>query len=1587
MKDLPADTPAQSLRQQLCLNGLWDFKCDADEDWTRIRVPGPYTGVTQSWGAERWDAFGHPPHWLNHGAVYKRSIQVPADMQGMQIRFRCDGCFHHTRLIVNGTEAGEWHDGYMPFEFRIDHLLKDGDNELQLVVAPYASDLFDDYRRFCRGIWEDTFLTAYGDIAIEDDTFVTTSVKDSTISYESPVSNASDESRRIVARNTVRDAEGNTALTFDGEPIEVPARSTVTCTCEAAWEDPILWFTHSPYLYHLVTVLHDEEGHPLDSKTIRFGFREVTWKGPHLYLNGHELFMRGHGGHYLGDIQGTREYMEAWLGGLKGLGVNFIRMHCHPKHSCMLDVADELGILVEAEAVFFFEVPKDEAIWKGHLDRLVRRYRNRPSVVIWSVSNELRWKGGGEKKELIEYVKTLDTTRPVFASDFSLESRHGDVVGHHYNPRQVFDEWEEFGPDKPMIWDELGWVWPENRPVNSGPAGYEYNSQDYATGLWHDGYDQILNDLAFFRDGKVINGELHRVNAFIPWDLSYVFFRWQPFNKNRTLQLPEADLEGPGIKLKKVEPISSTVNIWDPTLPVFEPNPGYYIFEQYMRTVRFFDTDNLCTFQSGREVTKTSRLFYEDLREVDSVSLRVELPDGEILWQTQRSFAVKPGEMVESFEAVFEIPEVDRATPVNMVRQFFFKNEPGYKDSFPATVFPAPASALTTELAGVRIGVHDPNGALSPVLNAMGVDAVPVTGPPGNELDVLVTGPAAGEHREAIDEFVSAGGRTIELALPEAGSTTGRRLIANLQETFETDNTCIYDGTDTVPCTTATGITWSGWAPRDGDKQGIIDMAGADPTGGNRDAHPFFRSTPVPGAYLYGDMPMDLNDMRRGRITLSFDNHYNGLTWDAMFKQAPDAYDRRIGFLIKDKTGTWYLSREEQALTLSGKQGSATAELADMTWDMVAADAKGDLPPGPLAVSPTDDQPDLSLLSGVGIYEYAVPGPHIVTWYLRMEWTGTSLPSAQVPLNGPKHHLLDGLTQRDFASWRNGSTAAKLAVPAEGRNSRTVLLGDKDGGGAALLETPVGRGARLACALNIVRDFDAEPAASWLLHNLLHYAARYAPGDALQAGFIGNKDLAQYFDKLGLVCRPIDREEPETLESLQVLLLDGRRELPGSWIEPLKAFLEAGKRILVYRANEQTAGFYSSVLDQELAMTDPFLGERSHCTKAAVSWTRSDTPPEPVEYYEGILIPQPFEPNYDPLISGMANRDLDWDGVDMFDTGIEIKGMDPVDVSDDYNILVSNWRIDWSISHFGGEYANACKDLRRARWFINRDPVVLKAGCGSRGFALFCQLDLPAGGERGARIACQLLTGLGCSLGRRTSFCRPEHTFDMQATLDQRERFARTRHLLEPATRVHYGSPPEILAEKDNAKSADYEAGNVLLIGNAPTLAYGSHAATAMSDTHECTIIENPIGTSTEALEKIPALLAEKEYSVIQLSLGLEDLRCGKDGKPVTDLDTYTGNLERIMEVLVATGAKLYWVPMIPLPAALKDYAVEEVDTYNEAARRLMDGPNVYVNDLHGFVSDNCPGFLEGSTLEFTDDQLRAIAERVASAIIFFGAQ
>jgi len=1534
-----------------CLNGIWDFKAQTDENWTQVNVPGVYTGPSKSWGGEHWDCFDYPSEWEGKGGVYRRTFDLPIEMSGKDIRFYCGACAHHSEVFLNGEKVGEWHDGYTPMEFSLTSAVKSGENLLEIHVSSQKNDLFDDYGTDRRGIWQDCWLREFPELCVENDLFVKTSCKGQNICCDIPVSNLSEETKTFCIECVVSELDGVEVKRFKSENFKLDSDSQSIFTVEENWIDPHLWFPHDPHLYYLNVLLVDDNGNIVDNRRERFGFREISWEGPHLFINEQELFLRGHGGHYFGDIQGTREYMEAWLGEMKKLGVNFMRLHDSPKHKELYDVADEIGIMLESEAVCHFKVPENPVIWKNHLERLVKAQRNRPSIIMWSVSNELRWRGGGEKPEMIQWVKTFDLTRPVFASDFSLESRHGDICAHHYNPITVFDEWEQYGPDKPMIWDELGSVWQHDRPLDNGTSGYELQAQDYATGLWHDGHDQILHDIEYNREGKVFNGELHRVNGFCPWDLAYIFFRWQPTNNNSLLELHHDDSETPGIKLSHIKPGASPINAWDPSLPVFEKNPGYYLFEKYIKEVRFFDDNSCRTFFGSRKLSVNSRIFYDDTRCADSIACLVEKEDGQVLWKNIIELSVIPGMIIDNVRFEFEFPDVSGVTPVNLVREFCLNGERGYRDVMQAKIFPI------GDTCSARIFLDNVDETVKTHLFDLGAEPVSDI----NQCDFVVSEDGSFMDNPQLSSYINLGGKVLCLSKENSDKMMS---VSYISDSFSSSTGNISEN----GISSEDGCKWYGYSPVREVKifQKAFGLAGDN---GRLD----FSETTKSGAYAYALFEKQLSYINEGELSLTWMHEVPN--WGIRLKKEPDLFKRNIRPMLLDSKKQWYICR--QTVDINHNNGQINLSFADTQWDAVENLENGQLE-GELKIK-GKAQPNFERIFGAGIYNDTVPASPLEFWFSKIEWKGRAVPAALIPLNGADHRLLSGLGQEDFSFWRNNSTSRILDIPKNG-NIRNILAGNKDGLGSALYEQFLGKGIALATSLRL--NEANEPAAVWMMHNIFEYLKGYESAIQGRTCLLAQGRNKDFFTEIGLYAN----EDISALENAENLILDASSEefmnQALKHAEAICSFAEAGGQVLIYKTNEQTIDAVRELTGLDLALTDPFLGERNHCVKAAASWTHSDTPVRYAEYYEGILCHQPFEPNYSPLISGIVNHDLFWDGEKMFEQGIELKGFDPVRPSNDYAILISNWRIDWSKPSWGGEYIHAGKDMRRADWFINRDPVLLQVKKGDGQF-VFCQLDLDSGKEKGHRLTRQILSNFGCSLQQNTWFTAEQYHFDFSSRDDQLIRFEKHYRKLPAVERPYYGTP-EHLANPKQILYGNSKIGTCL-IGDGFTLQYFPFAVEIMWDTHRVTNVS--IGNSRDSIEIINVDELLERHQIIQFSCGLEDLKLDQDNEPLVSLDEFTANLETIVSKLKQTNAKLYWTTIIPIPEEVKGYAGDKVSFYNEAAQKIMDDNDVYTNDLNRFVRENFPEFIKGNTLDFNLEQLSAIGKQVAEGILFFGAQ
>jgi hypothetical protein len=616
-------------------------------------------------------------------------------------------------------------------------------------------------------------------------------------------------------------------------------------------------------------------------------------------------------------------------------------------------------------------------------------------------------------------------------------------------------------------------------------------------------------------------------------------------------------------------------------------------------------------------------------------------------------------------------------------------------------------------------------------------------------------------------------------------------------------------------------------------------------------------------------------------------------------------------------------------------------------------------------------QPDMSRVSAFGLL-FGETHPGSPVQINSIELRGGARPGATVQPGGVLHRLLNGLGQEDFSFWRGGSSSQTLALP-RGANVRRILLGNKDGTGSALQETFIGRGVVLESALNAGNL--QEPAAGFLLNRMVDYLTQYEPAEtACSVALPGGGALADWLRGIGA----------DLADESRLIAIDARDAVQlAASKQRLIDNLKKGGTVLFSEVTPETIETVREICGQPLRLTQPYFGQRYKCIKAPVSWARVGTPQQWVDYYDGILAPYPFEPNFSPLLAGIANLDLDWKRTPMFRQGIEVKGLNPVSVAADYQVLISNWHIGSETpDNLYGENLNGVRDLRQNSWFVNRDAVVMELAVG-KGRVIISQLDLATGGEKARRLMQILLTNLGVSFGGAMPM-PAEKVYDSSGRKDQLARFAVYDQQIDPVQRQYYGMPdpmPEYL-KATRIVDADVKGELPLMgfFGDPLTLGLIDKLKAVLADVVR---IDKPVtlSRSRSAEGVLKKQIGDKKYSRVVFSLGEADV--GEN----TTAEEYRSHLEAVWKMLAEHSQKIYWVP-VPSAFGKDEQRAARGRELNRIAEEFFEGKDVYKIPFVYADTDKLPqGFFSGNSERFTPGEAETLAQRLAEAVISFGAQ
>ena len=422
-------------RQEIILSDNWSFSQDK-LSWQTVSVPhdwaisGPFdkkwdlqmVAIEQNGEKEATEKSGRSGAlpWIGEGH-YKRTLQIPADCKHAELLF--DGAMAEPTVFLNGQKAGYWAYGYNAFRVDITPFMKAGDNLLEVDLK----NIEESSRWYPgAGIYRPVTLILTGDDFIDPwKTFIRTrEISTNQATIDVTVGSGSPLDGWLGFDVEIRDAKGRLVGHEHSSKLDNNGLAELCFTIDK----PQLWSPETPYLYK-ATIRYMQNGKTLDEVTQKFGIRTVkVSKEGGFQLNGVTRKIKGVCLHHdLGPLGAAvnKAALIRQIKTMKDMGCDAIRTSHNMPSQMQMDICDSLGMMVMAESFDMWLYPKCkngyarffEEWWHNDIEHLILANRNHPSIIMWSIGNEIPEQGSEKGLELSKLLQdachALDPTRPV----------------------------------------------------------------------------------------------------------------------------------------------------------------------------------------------------------------------------------------------------------------------------------------------------------------------------------------------------------------------------------------------------------------------------------------------------------------------------------------------------------------------------------------------------------------------------------------------------------------------------------------------------------------------------------------------------------------------------------------------------------------------------------------------------------------------------------------------------------------------------------------------------------------------------------------------------------------------------------------------------------------------------------------------------------------------------------------------------------------------------------------------------------------------------------------------------------------------
>lgn len=447
-------TKANSIHNE----GPYSPKFDAS-GWTSVDLPHDWV-VDLPFAAEASHSHGYKTVGYEYPETsvgwYRKTFNVPAEDYGKHIWLQFDGIFRDSQIWVNGFYLGHEVSGYATQTYDISEYLNYGGENLVCVRADATLEegWFYEGAGIYRHVWlnkaskvhvapfgtfvHPRFLLNYDDCGGCAACIGKPQLDLVYLNIETTVGNMGATPADYMLKHILTDASGKAVASVETGMAQIQAKASHLSKAVIEVEKPHLWTCDDPYLYNVVTEVYCD-GKLTDSYTTSTGIRHIAFSPDNGFLlNGETVKLKGVNLHqdHAGVGSGIPDGLQEWrLLQLKKFGCNAYRSSHNPMTPEMLDACDRLGILV-------IEENRLTGVNKEHtdlLERMIRRDRNHPSIILWSVGNEewgIEWNEFGRRivESMREYCHRFDPTRlmTVASSSGPTVLVPADVAGYNY---------------------------------------------------------------------------------------------------------------------------------------------------------------------------------------------------------------------------------------------------------------------------------------------------------------------------------------------------------------------------------------------------------------------------------------------------------------------------------------------------------------------------------------------------------------------------------------------------------------------------------------------------------------------------------------------------------------------------------------------------------------------------------------------------------------------------------------------------------------------------------------------------------------------------------------------------------------------------------------------------------------------------------------------------------------------------------------------------------------------------------------------------------------------------------------------------